>query len=620
MSLQGKTIVFTGTLSTPRAQATQMAEAAGAKVTASVTGNTNFLVCGPGSGKKMDDAVKKGVTVWTEDDFIKAVSGKAAKAKSPKSKKDDKIQKPDPAAKAAKTNTKGKTKAAEADSAPPAKKAKVDTKVKKADPPLAPVAKTAPQSTGAIPVDPHFVTNGKVYGDFSVTLNQTNIDANNNKFYIIQLVQEGTTYTLFTRWGRVGEPGSQELKAGLDIASGQQAFEKKFRDKSGNKWEARHNFEIKADKYQIVETETKPADDIPAPAAAKSKAKEPPSKLDANTQSLVSWILDKDMFSTSMAEFNIDVKKCPLGAITKNQVAKGFAVLKEIDAALQANNTDQLSTLSSQLYTLIPHSFSRNQRPPVINTQEMLRQKFDLVAMLGDIEIAQDLQKNANSMLNAIDEKYEQLHASLTPVTKTNKVFQVISNFMAATQDQQLEILDMWSVDRQNEGTRFSEHTKLDNRRLLWHGTNIAVVAAILKTGLRIMPTASSGSRVGRGIYLASEVGKSSSYCRTSVVNGKQHGILFLCEAPMGKMKMITEDDSSLQVAPAGFDSVIAKGRQEPDPSCDTFIELDKKKVLVPQGKPVPTGVQSRFSQSEYLVYKESQCRIRFILRVQFGK
>jgi poly [ADP-ribose] polymerase len=41
-------------------------------------------------------------------------------------------------------------------------------------------------------------------------------------------------------------------------------------------------------------------------------------------------------------------------------------------------------------------------------------------------------------------------------------------------------------------------HDKLDNRRLLWHGTNVAVVAAVLKTGLRIMPTASSGSRVGR--------------------------------------------------------------------------------------------------------------------------
>ena len=57
---------------------------------------------------------------------------------------------------------------------------------------------------------------------------------------------------------------------------------------------------------------------------------------------------------------------------------------------------------------------------------------------------------------------------------------------------------------------RFSEHGDLENRKLLWHGTNVAVVAAILKSGLRIMPH--SGGRVGRGIYFASENSKSASY------------------------------------------------------------------------------------------------------------
>ncbi len=56
----------------------------------------------------------------------------------------------------------------------------------------------------------------------------------------------------------------------------------------------------------------------------------------------------------------------------------------------------------------------------------------------------------------------------------------------------------------------FRKHEGLKNRRLLWHGTNVAVVAAILKTGLRIMPH--SGGRVGRGIYFASECSKSAGY------------------------------------------------------------------------------------------------------------
>ena len=119
----------------------------------------------------------------------------------------------------------------------------------------------------------------------------------------------------------------------------------------------------------------------------------------------------------------------------------------------------------------------------------------------------------------------------------SSKEFKVCAKYLDATKSQwrPVKLLHMWKVDRDGEGDRFDEHKKLGNRRLLWHGTNVAVVAAILKTGLRIMPTASSGSRVGRGIYLASENGKSAGYCRTAQVGSKQQGIMFLCEAPMGK-------------------------------------------------------------------------------------
>ena len=61
-----------------------------------------------------------------------------------------------------------------------------------------------------------------------------------------------------------------------------------------------------------------------------------------------------------------------------------------------------------------------------------------------------------------------------------------------------------------HQGERFKAHGELTNRKLLWHGTNVAVVVAILKSGLRIMPH--SGGRVGRGIYFASENQKSSCY------------------------------------------------------------------------------------------------------------
>lgn len=52
------------------------------------------------------------------------------------------------------------------------------------------------------------------------------------------------------------------------------------------------------------------------------------------------------------------------------------------------------------------------------------------------------------------------------------------------------------------------------------------------------------------------------------------------------------------------------------DAVVDTLISLDGKEVIVPQGPPVEQNKfrASNFYQSEYLVYKESQVRIRYLL------
>lgn len=69
-----------------------------------------------------------------------------------------------------------------------------------------------------------------VAGDFDVMLNQTNIGANNNKFYRMQLLQEGSDdYWLWTKWGRVGDKGQTQLKGPFDADQGPKEFKKQFR-------------------------------------------------------------------------------------------------------------------------------------------------------------------------------------------------------------------------------------------------------------------------------------------------------------------------------------------------------------------------------------------------------
>jgi len=68
--LKGKTLVFTGGISTPRSQARSMAEKAGAKVTGSVSSKTDLVVAGPGAGSKLAAAEELGIEIIDEAEFL----------------------------------------------------------------------------------------------------------------------------------------------------------------------------------------------------------------------------------------------------------------------------------------------------------------------------------------------------------------------------------------------------------------------------------------------------------------------------------------------------------------------------------------------------------------------
>ncbi|WP_038319507.1 NAD-dependent DNA ligase LigA [Kingella kingae] len=69
--IAGKTFVLTGTLPTlKRDEAAAMIEAAGGKVSGSVSKKTDFVVAGDAAGSKLEKALSLGVTVLSEDEFL----------------------------------------------------------------------------------------------------------------------------------------------------------------------------------------------------------------------------------------------------------------------------------------------------------------------------------------------------------------------------------------------------------------------------------------------------------------------------------------------------------------------------------------------------------------------
>jgi hypothetical protein len=81
---------------------------------------------------------------------------------------------------------------------------------------------------------------------------------------------------------------------------------------------------------------------------------------------------------------------------------------------------------------------------------------------------------------------------------------------------------------------------------------------------------------------------------------------------PCVKSRGCKEQD--VQVTPDTSDPLLCLA----DPTQDIELQLDGQQVVVPQGRPIPCPEfsSSRFYQSEYLIYQESQCCLRYLLEI----
>ena len=69
----GKSVVFTGALSTPRAEAERMVKSLGGRASSSVSKGTDYVVVGEDPGSKYVKAQQLGVPMLTEEEFRRMV-------------------------------------------------------------------------------------------------------------------------------------------------------------------------------------------------------------------------------------------------------------------------------------------------------------------------------------------------------------------------------------------------------------------------------------------------------------------------------------------------------------------------------------------------------------------
>jgi poly [ADP-ribose] polymerase 2/3/4 len=146
---------------------------------------------------------------------------------------------------------------------------------------------------------------------YDANLNQTNIGENNNKFYIIQLLEHTSfsgpnRFVVWNHWGRVGENGQSKAEHGLQLEVARRSFEKKFRDKTGVKWEDRQ-LATKSGKYWFIEKDYAPKSDDDDDKVTKKEDKDVEivsSKLPYQVQDLVQFIFNKNNMNNVMTKLN----------------------------------------------------------------------------------------------------------------------------------------------------------------------------------------------------------------------------------------------------------------------------------------------------------------------------
>ncbi|KAA0067989.1 poly [Cucumis melo var. makuwa] len=465
---------------------------------------------------------------------------------------------------------------------------------------------------------------------YDAMLNQTNIGNNNNKFYVIQALESdgGDTYMVYTRWGRVGVKGQDDILGPYTSKERViREFEQKFFAKTKNNWSNRKEFICHPKSYTWLEMDYSESEkDLSSnmERASTSEIQPRETQLDPCIAKFISLVCNFSMMKQHMMEIGYNAEKLPLGKLSKSTILKGYDVLKRIADVIGLSNRSLLEQLSGEFYTVIPHDFGfKKMREFVIDTPQKLKKKLEMVEALGEIELAAKLLEEVNTMEeDPLYSHYQRLQCELSPVDVVSEEFSMVSKYTKNTHarthsNYTVDIVQIFRVSRKGEDERFKKFSNTKNRKLLWHGSRLTNWTGILSQGLRIAPPEApvSGYMFGKGVYFADMFSKSANYCYAS--KDAAAGVLLLCEVvALGDMVELLDADYNADKLPEGKLSTKGVGRTEPNHS--EAMTLDDG-VIVPLGKPIKSQRgKGALLYNEYIVYNVDQIRMRYLLQVNF--
>ncbi|KAJ7320166.1 hypothetical protein JRQ81_019677 [Phrynocephalus forsythii] len=284
-----------------------------------------------------------------------------------------------------------------------------------------------------------------------------------------------------------------------------------------------------------------------------------------------------------------DLLAKPVMSISLNDVSRAEGVLfrlkKALDNGKEANN---LPLIMSEFYEIIPHKRGLDYKV----TKKLLSNKQDLCQLIRDMLNVSETGLSAPNPPSS--SKYRALRCRIDALDSNAEEFHRVKQLINQdTRDCPVQVLQIYKARRSTEAAGFDSH--LGNVQSLIHASLPRNFVGILSRGLLLPKIATEEhglertdrGNLGSGIYFSNSISTSIKYSQPSQTDGTR--LLVICDVALGTCWDTYQTDYSLTAAPPGYDSVHGVCKKD--------------------------GRHSAFEGDEFVVYKTSQVKIKYVIR-----
>lgn len=414
---------------------------------------------------------------------------------------------------------------------------------------------------------------------------------NSNKFYMAELhaSTSGQGFRFYLNYGRVGTPGQSGAKPFPSLEAAQTEFRKKVAEKV-RKGYVRVEMATTSVGSKVGQTQVNAAGLKGVVDPTKLIGK--PSTLPPQIASLVEHLYEEANKAVSMSisgSTSGDIST-PIGNLGVGGIRQGIQILSLASEAVRRGDLRLVEEASIQFYKNVPRKMPSNLRTDrswVLDTADRIERELDILKLYEDT-----LRMLPVMGVSDLDAKYRALYCDVKHITDASviaKIQEGMRRSKAPNHRFNLRVENVYAIRLHNEP---GFDPSPGNIQTLYHGSRSAHLIGIMSSHLKLPHKLGSGvtkagAMFGPGLYFANNSTKSANYSFAAFGgngNKRDTAFMFLAEVALGRMY---EVDSSYYCdeAPRGYQSV--------------------------------KGCKGRHLQNdEFIVYRENQARLRYLVEV----